>query len=198
MGSRGSIEFYNWNVSTGPQVNYEADCWEKIKADLEKNDISSAAARLRRASEQYFGLVCDSLHAPVIFKLNGRWELGDFLPSAVGQYKRLLGKAKEAAQSWNNKEILQRINEIDTIVGQIYARTNAEQWALNANVHYNNWANFEKKDFLPVVDAFQDLFVLFTCNKCGKILYVADAGIKPVTIKCDCGAVNWNLVAKEK
>jgi energy-coupling factor transporter ATP-binding protein EcfA2 len=196
--SRGSIEFYNWNVNTGPQVNYEADCWEKIKGDLERNDISSAAARLRRASEQYFGLVCDSLHAPVTFKLSGRWELGDFMPSAVGQYRRLLVKAKEAAQSWNNKELLHGINEVDTIVGQIYARTNAEQWAVNANVHYNNWANFERKDFLPVVDAFQDLFALFTCSTCGKILDVPNVGMKSVAIKCDCGAVNWNLVAKEK
>ena len=198
VGSKGSIEFYNWHVNTGPQVNYEVDFWEKMNADMEKNDIPSAASRLRRASEQYFGLVCDSLQASVIFKMNARWELGDFLPSAVGRYKNLLRKAKEAAQSWNDKELLQRINEVETIAGQIYARTNAEQWAVNANIHYNNWINFEKKDFLPVIEAFQDLFALFTCKTCGKILYVASTGVKPVAIKCDCGSVNWNLVNKEK
>jgi hypothetical protein len=47
--SKGSIEFYNWKVETGPQVNYEADYWEKIKTDLENNDVPSASARLRRA-----------------------------------------------------------------------------------------------------------------------------------------------------
>jgi hypothetical protein len=198
VGSKGSIEFYNWSVDDGPQVNYEADFWEKIKGDLEKNDISSAAARLRRASEEYFGMVCDSLHASVCYKLNGRWELGDFIPSAVGQYKRLLVKAKEAAQSWNKKELLQNVNDVDSIVSQVYARTSAEQWAVNANVHYNNWSNFAKEDFLPVVEAFQDLFAVFTCSTCNKILYVAFTGNIPVTVKCDCGAVNWNLVPKEK
>jgi len=196
--SKGTIEFYNWNVSTGPYVNYEADCWEKIAIDLEKNDISSAAARLRRASEQYFGLVCDSLHAPVTFKLNGRWELGDLMPSAIAQFKHLLVKAKDSSQSWNKKGLHRRINEVDKIVGQIYARTNAEQWAVNENIHYNNWSNFEKKDFIPVVEAFQELFALFTCSNCGEIFGVSFLGRNPVAIKCDCGAINWNLVVKEK
>ena len=196
MRTKGSIEFYNWNVSTGPQVNYEADCWEKIKADIDKSDISSAAARLRRASEEYFSLVCDSLHATITYKMNGRWELGDFLPSAICQYKHLLAKAKESALSWDNKEVVEKIKEVDTIAGQIYSRTNAEQWAVNANLHYNNWANFEKNDFLPVIDAFQDVSALFKCNACGRILYLTYLGMKPVALKCDCGKVNWNLVTK--
>ena len=178
-------------------MHNDSNMQQKIAFDLEKDDISSAAARLRRASEQYFGLVCDSLHAPVTFKLSGRWELGDLMPSAIKQFKSLLKKAKEAAQSWNNKELQQNIDKVETIAGQIYERTNAEQWAVNENIHYNNWSTFEKKDFIPVVEAFQELFALFACGECGKIYEVSFVGMKPVTIKCDCGAVNWNLVAKK-
>jgi hypothetical protein len=143
-------------------------------------------------------LVCDSLQVPVRYKLNGRWELGDFLPPAIGHYKSLLSKAKFAAQSWEDKDNFHRINETDTTAGQICARTNGEQWAVNANVHYNNWANLEKNDFLPVVEAFEDLFALFTCNTCNRIIYLALSGLQPIAIRCDCGAINWNLIPKEK
>lgn len=197
VDSKGSIEFYNWKVETGPQVNYETDFWKKIEVDLEKNDVSIAAGRLRRASEQYFGSVCDSLQAPVKFRLDGRWELGDLMPAAVGQYNRLLRKAKAAAQSWKNDGLIRDINETETTVEQIYKRTQAEQWAINENIHHNNWENFEKNDFIPVVQAFQDLFALFTCSTCGKMLYVTQSSGVLHTIKCDCGVVNWNLIAQK-
>lgn len=198
VNSKGSIEFYNWKVETGPQISYEVDAWEKIKADLDKNDVPNAAARLRRSSEEYFRQVCDSLRAEVVFRLDGRWELGELLPQAVAQYKRHLGKAKVAANSWNNKELVERLKEDESVITQVYERTNAENWAVNANVHYNSWAKFEKMDFVPVVEAFQDLFNIFTCNNCGKLLYVTSQGIKPISLRCDCGRVNWDFVVKEK
>lgn len=198
VGSNGSVEFYNWSIETGPQINFEADCWEKIKADMEKGDIPNAASRLRRASEEYFSLICNSLRAPITYKMSGRWELGEYLPSAIGQYKHLLSSAKASANSWANTELLQSINEMDSIASQVFTRTNAEQWAVNANVHYNNWVNFEKNDFIPVADAFQDLFAIFTCNTCHGILTVVNEGVRPAVLKCECGHVNLNLVAKEK
>ena len=198
VNSKGSIEFYNWKVETGPQISYEVDAWEKIKADLDKNDVPNAAARLRRSSEEYFRQVCDSLRAEVVFRVDGRWELGELLPRAVAQYKHHLGKAKEAANSWSHKELVERLREYESVITQVYERTNAENWAVNANVHYNSWAKFEKMDFVPVVEAFQDLFNIFTCSNCGKLLYVTSQGIKPISLRCDCGRVNWDFVVKEK
>lgn len=198
VDSQGTVEFYNWHIETGPQVNYEVDMWERIEEDLQRNDIPSAAARLRRGSEQFFGMVCDALQAPVTYKLNGRWELGDFLPAAMGQYRSLLNQAKKAAQSWSDKDGFDMLQELDSTVGPIYARSNAEQWAVNANVHYNNWANFSEKDFRPVVEAFQDLYGLFVCSVCGGMLSLATTGITPVAIRCTCGEVHWNLTEKRK
>jgi hypothetical protein len=102
--SKSMIEFYNWNIDSGPQVNAEAELWDQIEKDLEKNDVSAASARLRRGSEEYFSMVCDALQALVKFKLNGRWELGDLLPAAMMQYRNLLKLAKTSANSWNQKE----------------------------------------------------------------------------------------------
>ncbi|MFC1731586.1 AAA family ATPase [candidate division KSB1 bacterium] len=196
--SQGSIYFHNWHIDTGPQVNLETDMWEQIEKDLQKNDIPSAAARLRRNSEEYFAIVSDGLHAKVPFKLNGRWELGNFLPAAMSQYRILLRQAKNAAQSWSDQETFDMLKELDSTVGPVYSRTGAEQWAINTNVHYNNWATFEKEDFRPVVEAFQDLFSLFKCNKCGSILNLVDKGAIQTTIRCGCGSVDWNLIVKKK
>ena len=198
VDSQGIIEFYNWHIETGPQVNYEADMWKRIEEDLQRNDVPSAAARLRRGSEQFFAMVCHNLQAKVTYKVNSLWELGDFLLAAMGQYRKLLKRAKSAAQSWGDDDCFDMLQELDSTVGPIYTRSNAEQWAVNANVHYNNWADFSEKDFRPVVEAFQDLYGLFVCSKCGGMLYLAVTDTEPVAVRCNCGKVDWNLRGKGK
>jgi len=194
VASKGTIEFYNWSLELGPQVNDEVDLWRRIKADLKKNEIPSAAQKLRRGSEQFFGLVCDALQAPVRYRLDGRWELGDLLPAAMSRYRSLLKKAKAAAQGWPNQSCFNELKELDSTAGQIFARCGAEQWAVNASVHYSNWASLSKQDFSPVVEAFEDLCRLFTCSKCGAILHVVAKGVSLTNVRCNCEAVSWNLV----
>ena len=41
------------------------------------------------------------------------------------------------------------------------AASAVEQWAVYKVVDYNEWANFGKKDFEPVVTAFKDLLICF-------------------------------------
>lgn len=137
----GLIELYNWNIDTGPQVSYQVDLWDRIEEDIQRNDIPSAAARLRRGLEQYFGLVCDSLHIPVRYKLNGQHDLGDFTKPLMDGYRDLVKKARKAAISWNKAELQAKFDELDNIRKGIYTRTYAEQWAVNPNVHYNQWAS---------------------------------------------------------
>ena len=196
IGPQGVVELYNWNIDTGPQVSYQVDLWERIEEDMQRNDIPSAAARLRRGLEQYFGMVCDALQVPVRYKLNGQLNLGDFTIPLMNGYSKLVKKARKSAISWNNTELQMEFDEIDSIRKEVYKRTYAEQWALNANVHYNNWITFSENDFRPVAEAFQDICGLFVCTNCGGMLSVATTGMKPVGIRCNCGRVNWNLTEK--
>ena len=201
VSSGQTLEFYNWNIDTGPQVSCAVDMWERIEEDLQRNDVPAAAGRLRRGSEQFFGMACDLLQARIIYKLNGRWDLGDFLPAAMGRFRSLLKAAKKTAQSWDHKDQFDALQELDSTVGPIYTRSNAEQWAVNANVHYSNWANFSENDFRPVVAAFQDLSALFVCGvcgACGSMLRLVMVGMAPASVRCNCGAVDWNLVEKGK
>jgi recombinational DNA repair ATPase RecF len=198
VDARGRVELYNWSLETGPQVAYGVDMWERIDEAMHTHDIPRAAAILRRGSEEYLGLLCDALEAPVKYKLTGRWELGDFLPAAMAQYRKLLKQAKKAAQSWGDRDRLDALNELDSTASQVFGRLNAEQWAVNANVHYNAWANFSEADFRPVVEAFQDLYNLFICSQCGGMLRLVHMAGKPAAVRCTCGKVNWNLAANDK
>jgi len=194
--SSGSVEFSRWSIDTGPLVSSGVDLWELIVQDLQRSDVASAAFRLRRGSEHFFEMACDSLQASVQYKSSGRWELGDFLPAAIGKYRDLLKKAKMAAQSWGEQERFDELQEWDSIARQIIARSNMEQWAINPSVHYSSWADFSENDFQPVIEAFRDLCGLFQCSKCGGMLYLACTGLTPVSVSCNCGAVNWNLQKK--
>ena len=197
IGRQGVIEFYNWNIDMGPQVSYQVDLWGRIEEDMQRNDTPSAAARLRRGLEQYFGMVCDALQVPVRYKLNGQLDLGDFTIPLMNRYRDIIKKARKSTISWNNSELQMKFDEIDSIRKEVYTRTYAEQWALNANVHYNNWINFSENDFRPVAEAFQDLCGLFMCTHCGGMLSVVTTEVKPVGIRCNCGKVNWNLTEKD-
>lgn len=198
VGPKGMIHFYNWRVATGPQIDSDGDVWGRIAQDLAKDDVSGAAGKLRQNSEQYFGMICDGIQAPVVFRLNGAYDLGQLLSGAIGQYKSLLRKAKAAAQSWGNQEQFEKLTELESVANGVYERTNAEKWPLNPAIHYNNWENFSKADFQPVIDSFRDLYDIFTCSKCGGPLRTVSTGLEADAVTCSCGQVHWHLIPKPK
>lgn len=194
--SKNLFEFFNWNINSGPTITYSQDLWEKIDQDLEKRDVNSAAAKLRRSSEAYFASVCDSLKAQIPYNISHRWDLGEYASSSKRQYSTLLKKAINSANSWNNDDLQSSLMELDSVKKQIYKKSEIEQWVINPTVHFTKWANLTPEDFRPVVDAFQDLWGLFSCPQCGNLLSVSFSSGSPVSVKCKCGTYNWNLERK--
>jgi hypothetical protein len=43
---------------------------------------------------------------------------------------------------------------------------------MNKAVDYNEWTNFGKKDFEPVVAAFKDLLGCFRCEPCDSWIHI--------------------------
>ncbi len=194
--SRNRVELSNWTIQDGPRINLIGDIWGPIEKDLSNNDVPSAAAKLRRGSEEYFGLVCSYLQAPVKYKFNGQNDLGDLLSGAQSSYKRHLKQAKTAARSWENYEELDKLKSIEDYSKDIFGRVNVERWAVNPAVHFNEWADFTPQDFKPVVESFHDLLSLFQCDTCGTILHLVMSEGNPEAVKCNCGSFNWNLKGK--
>jgi hypothetical protein len=197
--AKASIAFHSWTIDTGPLVESNVEIWDEIAAALAKGKVEAAAAALRHHLEYVSRHLADQLGATPTFKADGNYELGELLPSVLSRMKSLCGKAADAAQSWGNTTAKEAATKLKATLSTSNAATNVEQWAVNKAVHYNEWANFGKKDFEPVVGAFKELLTCFRCESatCQSWLYVSPRGT-PESLRCACNAVNMNLKLKPK
>ncbi len=192
-----SLAFHSWTIDTGPLVESTQEIWVEIDASLAKGKVEVAAAALRRHLEYISRLLADQLGAAIPFRADGSYELGDLLPSVLGRMKDLYGKAANAAQSWGNTTAQDEAVNRKTALSASTGAANVEQWAVNKAVHYNEWANFGRTDFEPVIAAFKDLLGGFRCEKCASWLYVVPR-TNSESLRCACGAINLNLKPKSK
>ncbi|MCC7252380.1 AAA family ATPase [Hyphomicrobium sp.] len=198
VDGKSSLVFQNWTVETGPIVESDEGIWGDIDAALAKGKVLEASAMLRHHLEYAVPQLADNLGARALFRADGSYELGDLLPSVLGQMKDLLGKAANAANSWGNAAARDEASKRKDSLAASNGARNVEQWAVNKALHYNEWANFGKKDFQPVVVAFKELVSQFRCDSCQSWLYVMPRGSTPEVLRCSCTAVNLNLKAKGK
>jgi hypothetical protein len=195
--AKTSIAFHGWTIDTGPLVESNVEIWDEIAAALAKGKVEVAAAALRHHLEYVSRFLADQLGATPQFRADGNYELGELLPSVLARLKYLYGKAADAAQSWGNdaekEAVVKRKASLSTAAGA----KSVEEWAVNKAVHYNEWANFGKKDFEPVIAAFKDLLGCFQCESCESWLHVTPRGV-PESLRCGCNAINLNLKPKPK
>jgi hypothetical protein len=106
VSRKSSLVFQNWSVETGPVVESDVEIWDEIDAAVAAGRISQAAAMLRHHLEFVIPHLADGLCARAVFKADGSYELGDLLPSVLGQLKDLLSKAAESANWPRNQQTL--------------------------------------------------------------------------------------------
>ena len=195
--TKTSLSFHGWTVETGPLVESNTEIWDDIAASLARNKVPEAAGSLRRHLEYAARRLADNLGASPVFKSDGNYELGELLPSVLVRLRELCGKAADTAQSWGNAAekdaALDRKKMLSTCNGAV----NVEQWVVNRAVHYNEWANFGRKDFEPVVAAFRELLGCFRCDACESWLYTSPRGT-PDAVRCSCSRISLNLKSKAK
>jgi hypothetical protein len=153
---------------------------------------------LRRNLELIMTELAGNLRGQVMYRPDNRYELGDLLSSVKGAYKKWLGQAAKAANYWNDEAAKSRVEALKAAWATANLAQESENWALNRAVHFNDWANFSKEDFVPVVDAWKQFLDLFTCKSStctGLIRVVGDRGNEQA-LRCDCGGLNVNLQAK--
>lgn len=194
---RTSIAFHSWTIDSGPLVESNAEIWDEISSALNKGKVEAAAAALRRHLEYISRHLADQLGASPQFRADGNYELGDLLPSVLTRMKAIFGKAADAAQSWGNEAEKDAVAKLKASLSASSAATNVEQWAVNKAVHYNEWANFGKKDFEPVVAAFKELLACFRCESCESWLHTTPR-VNPEALRCLCNARSFNLKVKPK
>jgi DNA repair exonuclease SbcCD ATPase subunit len=188
------FHFVNWNIETGPTLEMEKDLWDRINEDLGKDEVPSAAQKLRRNAECFFENMCDLLGAQIIYRGHHRWNLGDYADSVISTYKKYLARAISNAKRIGDSIRQRDLEDLDRESNEIIKRTNIERWAVNESVHYNKWIALGKNDFLPVVNAFKDLFNLFFCE-CGSTISLIEnvSKEKRKIVSCKCGKIFWNV-----
>ena len=202
MKSEGLIKgqnfahFRTWTVDLGPTEWDDRDVWSEIDDYLAKGDVRAAAALLRHYLEHFAKEVCDRLRARVEFRGDAQFMLGDLLPSATNALGELMKKAKSAANSWNQKDVIKQVETLEATFGEAKVKTNLDQWQVNTAVHFNAWADLKKQDFMPVVAAFKAFTASFNCATCEEMYFLTPDRGKKEALRCGCGRLNLNLVQK--
>lgn len=194
--SKAAVAFRGWKVDMGPLVHAIDEVWEEINSDVGNGKISAASATLRRHLEYVLREIADKFGAPVPYRSDDGWDLGDLLPSVLRRYMELLGKAAKAAQSWGDDDTGRKVRARKESLSSQAAACGGEQWMINKAIHYNEWGTFSKEDFEPVVLAFKTLLAEFRCSACGSWLYGTPKKGQAEALRCDCNDVSLNL--KEK
>jgi hypothetical protein len=192
------MHFRTWSVDTGPTEWNDRDVWKEISGHLSKNEIKQASGLLRNFLEYFSKEACHRLRAPVTFRGDAQFMLGDLLPPTIKRFRDLLKEGRKAAESWDQQDKIEKIKTLQEKLDVVAKESEVEQWQVNTAIHYNEWANLNKNDFSPVVDAFKKLLQVFECGACNEVLRVSPERGKKEALKCSCGGVNINLCIKSK
>ena len=196
--AKTSLALHSWTIDTGPLVESNQEIWDEIGAALAKGKVEVAAAALRHHLEYASRHLADQLGAAPQFRADGNYELGELLPSVLARMKDLYSKAAQAAQSWGNKPEKEAVANRKAALSTSAGASGVEQWVVNKAVHYNEWANFGRKDFEPVVAAFKELLGCFRCETCESWVYVTPRHGMPESLRCACNQISLNLKLKPK
>jgi len=193
---RNFVHFRTWTVDLGPTEWDDRDVWSEIDVYLAKNDVRAAAALLRHYLEHFSKEACDRLRASVEFRGDTQYVLSDLLPNALGALGELLKKAKAAANSWNQRDVIAKIEARELAFNAAKIGTKFEEWQVNAAVHFNAWADLNRGDFIPVVAAFKSLTSAFVCVTCDEMYLVTPERGRKEGLRCRCGGLSLNLLQK--
>lgn len=198
IASKSAITFRKWHVDSGPAEWKQTDVWSEIDDAVDKNEIRIGAGQLRHYLEYAAAEWCARLGGRVEYRSDGKYELGDLLPATISAMNSLYKTAKAAANSWGDQARVEELGKANEAFSAAVTASTSEQWEINPAVHYNEWANFQKEDFKPVVEAFKALEKQFQCDSCGDLIYVVLTGKTKEAARCGCNKTNLNLKAKTK
>jgi hypothetical protein len=107
--------------------------------------------------------LADITAAPIPYRGDASYELGELFSGVVGRQSSLLKKASDSANSWNNQAAKDEVKAMANARREAVDKYGGEQWVVNKAVHYNEWATLSRADFQPVVDSVSALLEQYRC-----------------------------------
>ena len=196
--SKSGVAFHSWSVQAGPIFEQVSEVWDQLEADLAKNDVETAASRLRRHLEYIVGELADLLGAKPVYRGDFSYDLGDLLAAVIGRQGELLKLAAKAGDDWKDADLEAKVKAMKTVRTKTLMKYGGEQWVINKAVHYNEWASFSRSEFRAVAEAFKALLLQFRCPKagCDSWLYITPRKGDAEVLRCRCMGINLNLKPK--
>lgn len=178
------IRFSKCSIGAGPkQVASITDPWEQIDHHLEKEDVTAAAAWIRKTVEWYSRRACDSLRAEVPYhKLeNESLSVGILFDTALSRYESLLENGRATERTDYDDEDLQ--TELDR-VREAKRQKERHLNLLNSNIHHNEAeaAFYTGEELRGERDAFKEAYNLLHCTDCNSWVKKGTWGVY-----CGCG-----------
>jgi hypothetical protein len=196
--AKNVVRFRKWSVETGPSVWVDNDVWSEIEAAVGSDNVREAAAQLRNYLEYVAAEACQAFRAKVLFNADGRYDLGDLLEPALNRLRELYGDAAKAAETWGSGEKLEAIRARKQGLEEAIKAASVEQWQINPAVHFNEWANLDRKDFTAVVAAYKALVAQLHCPTCRGLLEVTPPRGAKEHLLCACGTASLSFAVKPK
>jgi len=194
----GGVIFTGWSVETGPIHHADDEVWMRVDEDLAKNDVSSAAQKLRTYLEFLCSELADNLGAEVKYRADGSYELGDLWSPIVSRYGRLLGLGAKSAAAFDRSDLAELVKDRKSNWSVAMTRYGDENWVINKVLHHNEWANATAEEFREVVDSVKAVLSELRCHnsKCESWLEVSPRRGESHSLACRCGSVSLNLLTK--
>ena len=191
-----SLAISRWTVDGGPCILALKDIWAETRRELASNNIIAASSLLRNYLERITSTLAERLRAQIEYRSDGAHDFGGLIGPVVGRWKELLRSAKEAANSWNKRDEIECLAQMENSFTALYARTGIDNWMINKSLHYNEWANLQRQEIASVIDAYQAFLACFECPNCKTLLYVTPSKGRAEALRCNCNV--FNLVPKPR
>lgn len=167
------VRFSKCSLGAGPlQVGSIGDPWSRIDYHLEEDDVTAAAAWIRKTVEWYSRRACKELEADVPYhKIEDQdFSIGMLFQRAIGEYESLLETKDVVSES----EYGQALFEVEDLEAELDAVEEVKQGKerhlnlLNTNIHYNEpeAAFYTGEELKQERDAFRKAYELLFCEDC--------------------------------
>lgn len=181
------VRFSKCSLEGGPlSVDGITDPWERIDHHLDHDDVTAAAAWIRKTVEWYSRRACAKLRADVPYhKLEDEeLSIGRLFQCAIDQYESELEDGSVPDSTPYDQELWDcgRIDEELDALAEVKQDKDRHLNLLNANVHYNEAeaAFYTGEELRNERDVFRKAYELLYCTDC-------DSWVKKRrSIYCDC------------
>lgn len=193
---KNRLRINGWDVESGPSVASVGDFWDEIYEALNDNKVPQAAWVLRHNLEWILSDLANHFRGLVPYSATGTYGLAEYLSAVKGRIGKLLKKAANAANSWDDEAAQAEVETHKEAWSSLSLAQADEQWKLNPAVHFNDWATFSAPEFTPAVEAWQKFIEFFDCPECNGRIYVSSSDNEEDSLRCACRATNLNLRKK--